>query len=128
MYTQQPIAPARTPPSLVTSPLLIPINRPSLLRIQELVPTRTTLAPTPTTTHPAPIPTHPHSTHYVWYSPLNSPLHNLIPDQQRHSPIQNLVPRPPKRIEDGGVGGAGEGVGAVLREAVVDDAFLRHAA
>lgn len=63
-----------------------------------------------------------------YISPLNSPLHRLVTNQQRNTPEQNLIPCSSECVEDGGVEGAGEGRLSVGGEAVVDDAFLRRGA
>ncbi len=61
----------------------------------------------------------------MWsHSPLNSPLHSLVRHQHGDTPEQDLVARAPEGVEDARLDGAGEGVLAVVREAVVDDSFL----
>lgn len=58
------------------------------------------------------------------YSPLNSPLHSLVRHQHGHAPEQDLVPRPSERIEDTRLHDASEWSQAIVRDAVVNDAFL----
>ena len=58
-------------------------------------------------------------------SPLDSPLHDLVHYQARDSPIEDLIPGSAEGVEDRGGPDAGDGVRSILREAVVDDAFLR---
>jgi len=47
-------------------------------------------------------------------SPLNSPLHSLIRNQQRRTPVQDLMAGAAESVEDGGVECAGERVLSVL--------------
>jgi len=56
--------------------------------------------------------------------PFNSPLHRLIPHQQRHDDVQYLASGPSECVEDGSGGSAGERVLAVGGNGVGDDAFL----
>ena len=129
IYTQHLVF-ITDPPAIPTqtnqSSHLIPINRLPLLRIQELVPTNPISVKPSRPHHPSTPPSNTYTslTFICANSPLNSPLHNLIRHQARDRPIQDLIPRTPERVEDGGVEHAGGGVGAVLGQAVVDYAAL----
>lgn len=72
----------------------------------------------------SPIPTSPQESH----SPLSSPLHELVSDEQRHAPIENLTTGAAEGVKDGGVQGAGKRVLAVLCDTVVNDTLLRERA
>jgi hypothetical protein len=58
------------------------------------------------------------------YSLLLSPLHDLVSDDERDAPVEDLVAGAAESVEDGGVEGTGQRVLTVLGEAVVDNALL----
>ena len=59
--------------------------------------------------------------------PLNGPVHDVVAGDHRGGPVEDLGAEAPEGVEDGVVGGAGEGVLAVGGNAVGDDALLLHA-
>lgn len=59
--------------------------------------------------------------------PLDSPVQGVVADNHGRGPVQDLRADAAECVEDGVVGGAGEGVLAVERDAVRDDALLREA-
>ena len=129
IYTQHLVF-ITDPPAIPTqtnqSSHLIPINRLPLLRIQELVPTNRISVKPSRPHHPSTPPSNTYTSPTLTCvnSPLNSPLHNLISNQTRNRPVEDLIARAPESVEDGGVEHAGGGVGAVLGQAVVDYAAL----
>lgn len=58
------------------------------------------------------------------HSLLLSPLHDLVSDDERDAPVEDLVAGAAEGVEDGGVEGTGKGVLTVLGETVVDNALL----
>ena len=60
--------------------------------------------------------------------PLNGPVHGVVADDHGGRPVEDLGAEAAPGVEDGVVGGAGEGVLAVGGDAVGDDALLLHAA
>ena len=60
--------------------------------------------------------------------PLNSPLHRLISNQHRDRPVNDLMTGTAEGGEDLSATDTSKRVLSVLREAVVDDAFLGHGA
>lgn len=59
--------------------------------------------------------------------PLNSPVYHVVAGNHGGCPVEDLRADAAECVEDGVVGGAGEGVLAVHRDAVRDDALLREA-
>jgi hypothetical protein len=58
------------------------------------------------------------------YSLLLSPLHDLVSDDERDAPVEDLVAGAAEGVEDSGVESTGQRVLTVLGEAVVDNALL----
>lgn len=59
--------------------------------------------------------------------PVNSPVQHVVAGNHGRRPVEDLRADAAEAVEDGVVGGAGEGVLAVERHAVRDDALLREA-
>lgn len=59
--------------------------------------------------------------------PLNSPVHDVVTSNGSRSPVEDLAVEPPPCVEDGIVGSTGEGVLAVGRDTVDQDALLLEA-
>ena len=55
---------------------------------------------------------------------VDSPVHDVVGGDQRRSEVEDLLAEAAPGVEDGIVGGAGEGVEAVRGDAVGDDPVL----
>jgi hypothetical protein len=60
--------------------------------------------------------------------PLGSPVHELVSDEHRDSPVENLVLGSAVGVEDSGVCGASESTLTVLGHGVGNDTTLRRGA
>lgn len=59
---------------------------------------------------------------------LSCPLHELVSDEQRGGPVEDLATGAAESVEDRCFEGTGKRVLSVLCEAVVNDALLREGA
>ena len=62
------------------------------------------------------------------FVPLDGPVHGVVEEDHGGSDVEDLAAESAPAVEDGGVGGAGQGVLSVGAQAVGDDAALLGAA